>query len=55
MGSLASRKPPKLLHQAIVKTHQLAIIVVFEDELTRAHFRFLAEKNLSTQVPLQFV
>ena len=44
-----------LFHQAIVKTHELGVLVVFEDELAGPHFGFFAQENLGSQVALQFI
>src|SRR5579859_2724336 len=44
-----------LLHQSIVNSHQLGVVVILEHELTGPHFRFLAQENLGPKMPLQFI
>src|SRR5437773_12407506 len=41
-----------LLHQSIVKSHQLRVLVIFQHELTRAQFCALSQENLGAQVAL---
>src|SRR5579859_8852 len=44
-----------LLHQSIVNSHQLRVVVILEHELTGSHSRFLAQENLGPKVPLEFI
>jgi len=46
---------PNLLHQAIVESHELCVLVVFEHQLARPRFGALPQKYFSAQVALQFV
>ena len=48
-------KTAKLFHQAIVNPHKLCIVVIFEHELPRTHFRFLVEEHLGTEVALKLI
>ena len=54
-GSVCVGGTRKLLHQAIVETHQLIVVVKFEDQLARTHFRFLVKKHFRPKVALEFV
>src|ERR1700730_3251649 len=45
----------RLFHQAIIKSHELRIIVVFEDELAGPHLRLLPQQRFRAQVSLQFL
>ena len=45
----------ELLHQSIVNSHQLGIVVVFEHELPGTHFRLLPQEDFGSQIPLQFL
>src|SRR5262245_22512610 len=51
----ASWSADRLLHQAVVKSHQLMVVVIFENELSRPNLRTYAQENLRAQVALQFV
>src|SRR5579859_466095 len=55
VDSAKSSWPSSLLHQAIVNSHELRIVVVFEDELARANFSFLTQQNFCSQMLLQLV
>src|SRR5271170_6620458 len=44
-----------LLHQSIVNSHQLRVVVVFQNQLAGPHFRLLPKEDLCSQVPLQFI
>jgi hypothetical protein len=42
----------KLLHQPVVDSHQLAIIVILQHQLTRAHFGFLPQDDFGAEMSL---
>lgn len=42
-----------LFHQAIVKPHQLRVLVIFQDELPWPHLRLLPQEHFRSEVPLQ--
>src|SRR5271165_1837691 len=43
-----------LFHQAIIDAHQLRIVVILENQLSRPQLCFLTQQNLGAQLPLQF-
>src|SRR5579859_2813074 len=43
----------QLTHQAVIDIHQLRVIIVFEDQLSWPHPRFLSEECTCTEMPLQ--
>src|SRR6202008_5079957 len=53
-GSAATHSS-ELLHQPVVEAHQLRLVVILQHQLSWAHFRFLAQQNFRSKMPLQFV
>jgi hypothetical protein len=41
-----------LFHQAIVQPHQLTVVVILQDKLSRPHLGFFSQQNLGPEVAL---
>ena len=50
---IISRYFQALLHQSIVKSHQLRVFVILEHQLARTKFGALPQQNFCAQVALQ--